>query len=260
MNYEGHPEVAGRSAHRPRLEGQHTVNVAQLTSRLEALLREASEAPEQRDEDPLLLGSEVRTAGELRTRFLALGAQATQTLDVLRAAPMTAFAHWEALPPQRPASTVRVRRVLSPTEPGSAGEDSVRFSELASMHLVVRDGAEALLAVPVEGTAHGDVVLAIHATHPALVDYLMVVFESAWAHALPQAHSLPGRLGDGFSQDELELLDQLLLGLTDSSIARELGLSVRTVQRRAGALQRRLGVSRRFQLGMRVGLDGFPAR
>lgn len=239
-------------------EGQRTVNVAQLTSRLEALLREASEAPEPRDENPLTLGSEVRSAAELRTLFVALGAQATQTLDVLGAAPAAAFAHWDALPPLRAASPVRVRRVLSPTEDGAPSDDALRFSELASTHLVVRDGAEALLAVP--AGLESEAVLAIHATHPALVDYLMVVFESAWAHALPRAHALPGRLGDGFSHEELELLDQLLLGLTDSSIARALGVSVRTVQRRAQALQRRLGVSRRFQLGMRVGLDGFPAR
>ncbi|WP_170219686.1 LuxR C-terminal-related transcriptional regulator [Leucobacter komagatae] len=237
------------------------MNVAQLTSRLEALLREASEAPGPRDENPLTLGSEVRSSAELRTLFVALGAQAKQTLDVLGAAPAAAFAHWDALPPLRAASPVRVRRVLSPTEDGTPSEDALRFSELASMHLVVRDGAEALLAVPTSAeNAESDAVLAIHATHPALVDYLMVVFESAWAHALPQAHALPGRLGDGFSHEELELLDQLLLGLTDSSIARALGVSVRTVQRRAQALQRRLGVSRRFQLGMRVGLDGFPAR
>ncbi len=234
------------------------MDVAQLTSRLEALLREASEAPGPQDEDPLTLGSEIRSAQELRTLFVALGAQARQTLDVLRAAPTAAFGHWDALPPLRAVSSVRIRRVLSVPDDGAPSEDGLRFSKLASTHLVVRDGAEALLAVATG--AESDEILAIHATHPALVDYLMVVFESAWAHALPQAYALPGRLGDGFSHEELELLDQLLLGFTDSSIARALGVSVRTVQRRAQALQRRLGVSRRFQLGLRVGLDGFPAR
>lgn len=237
------------------------MNVIQLTSRLEAIVREASEAPEapeRQSQDPLTLGSEMSSTAELRTLFAALGAQATETLDIVAAAPGGPFAHWDALPPLRPSGAVRVRRVVSPDAGRKAGDDCTRVSELAATHLVVRDGVEAILALPAES---GDgSALAVHATHPALVDYLMVVFESVWAHALTAARAIPGRLGDGFSQDELELLDQLLLGLTDSSIARELGVSVRTVQRRAQALQRRLGVSRRFQLGMRIGLDGFPAR
>ena len=57
----------------------------------------------------------------------------------------------------------------------------------------------------------------------------------------------------GEPTDETRLLLKLMAtGATDRAIARELGISERTVHRRIARLQLRLGVQSRFQLGALV--------
>ncbi|MFE3902834.1 helix-turn-helix transcriptional regulator [Streptomyces sp. NPDC059153] len=54
-----------------------------------------------------------------------------------------------------------------------------------------------------------------------------------------------------------QLLSYLSAGLTDESIARELGVSYRTVTRRIARLQEMLGARTRFQLGVQAGRRGW---
>ncbi len=52
------------------------------------------------------------------------------------------------------------------------------------------------------------------------------------------------------------LVTLMAAGLTDESIARELGVSERTVARRIARLQHDLGVHSRFQLGVQASRRG----
>jgi hypothetical protein len=90
--------------------------------------------------------------------------------------------------------------------------------------------------------------------HPsALLQALGALFDSLWARALP----LPLRLDevvsdDGPTTDEMRLLALLTTGVPDVVIARQLGLSYRTFQRRLHELMGRLGAETRFQAGIRA--------
>lgn len=234
---------------------QAPVNTAQLATRLEALLLEFGAATEHPEPAPHGIGHPIGTPAELTAAELAIARAATTSLDLFEPSARAAADGWAPLAPLRCGGGVRVRIVRAPaTEVAGPVDGAVRVSELVTARLLIRDRAEAVLATGGPGGTPGG---ALRATHPAVVDYLVTVFESVWEHALPSSEC-PAPAGRALSADDHELLDQLLLGRTDESIARALSVSVRTVQRRAAALQHRLGVSGRFQLGLRVGLGEVP--
>jgi DNA-binding CsgD family transcriptional regulator len=100
--------------------------------------------------------------------------------------------------------------------------------------------------------------------HPSgLLDALCEFFEVLWARALPLSAYLAGRpngAGDAPSSDEARLLALLTTGLTDQVMARQLGVSYRTFQRRLSGLMERLGAGTRFQLGMRAASLGWVSQ
>lgn len=81
----------------------------------------------------------------------------------------------------------------------------------------------------------------------ALVALARALFEELWQRAL----AVPGleRAGDQSSARRL-LLDRLARGVKDEQIARDLGLSLRTVRRRVAEVLEELGASSRFQAGV----------
>jgi len=84
-----------------------------------------------------------------------------------------------------------------------------------------------------------------------LLDALVALFEALWANATPLlAADGAVRQGDDNapSPQDLHLLSLLLAGLTDQAIAAQLGLSMRTVQRRVHDLIELAGVRTRLQL------------
>lgn len=100
--------------------------------------------------------------------------------------------------------------------------------------------------------------------HPSgLLDALCEFFEVLWARALPLSAYLAGRphgASDAPSPDEARLLALLTTGLTDQVMARQLGVSYRTFQRRLSGLMDRLGAGTRFQLGMRAASLGWVSQ
>ena len=84
--------------------------------------------------------------------------------------------------------------------------------------------------------------------HPGgLLDLLISVFDEYWANATDF-------LSDSAGADSLDIVDRdllklLLLGLTDAAVGSQLGISVRTVQRRIADLLGQAGVTTRVQLG-----------
>jgi hypothetical protein len=82
---------------------------------------------------------------------------------------------------------------------------------------------------------------------PALVAMVADLFERHWERAVP----LRSAVADGGVREErLEILEGLMLGAKDEAIARQLGVSLRTVRRRVAELMDELGAATRFQAGM----------
>jgi DNA-binding CsgD family transcriptional regulator len=81
---------------------------------------------------------------------------------------------------------------------------------------------------------------------PALVALVTDLFERYWEKAVP-IRSTPVGLG---RNERLEILEGLMLGAKDEALARQLGVSLRTVRRRVADLMDELGATTRFQAGM----------
>jgi sugar-specific transcriptional regulator TrmB len=80
----------------------------------------------------------------------------------------------------------------------------------------------------------------------ALLDGLLTLFDQHWQRAIP----LFAEAGAAGEPDDL--LAMLLTGMTDETIARRLGIGLRTVQRRVRALMDELGADTRFQAGFQA--------
>lgn len=97
-----------------------------------------------------------------------------------------------------------------------------------------------------------DGLLVVHSG--ALLELLSEVFEVTWAHAIPLRVTAGGLKDE--SADEQLVLNLLAAGLTDDAMARHLGVSVRTVQRRVREICARLGARTRFQAGLQARRHG----
>ncbi|MEU6151939.1 helix-turn-helix domain-containing protein [Actinosynnema sp. NPDC047251] len=86
-----------------------------------------------------------------------------------------------------------------------------------------------------------------------LLDALGALFESLWRQALPLAVHNHGSV----STQDARLLALLTTGMPDRSIAKQLGLSYRTFQRRLSDLMAALGAQTRFQAGLRAAAKGW---
>ncbi len=87
----------------------------------------------------------------------------------------------------------------------------------------------------------------------ALLDVVVELFEMTWRRAIPLRVDERDAVGpDGPNRDDRILLALMASGLTDQAIARHLGISERTVQRRIQRLCERLGAGTRFQAGLQA--------
>lgn len=117
------------------------------------------------------------------------------------------------------------------------------------LKLVVADRRSAMLPLT-SGPGVVDNALVIHAS--ALLDALVSLFEVLWRAAVPFPTS-NGQVPGGADVRENQVLALLAAGVTDESIARQLGVSARTVQRHIRAICDDLGAVTRFQAGLKVG-------
>ncbi|MEU2134494.1 helix-turn-helix transcriptional regulator [Streptomyces sp. NPDC018352] len=134
------------------------------------------------------------------------------------------------------------------------GEQARVFPDVALNVLVCDDRFAVLGVTAPDRTGHHSVVV----QPSGLLDGLIGVFESYWRMAVP----LPSagevfESGSGSMNEHRQLLSYLSAGLTDESIARELGVSERIVARRIARLQEMLGARTRFQLGVQAGRRGW---
>jgi hypothetical protein len=124
----------------------------------------------------------------------------------------------------------------------AAGED-VRITERLPPPIAVFGDEVALVAVSSRPGAFDGRILV---RAPALVSLVTELFERCWDTAMP-LRSTTVAVG---RNERLEILEGLTLGSTDEAMARQLGVSLRTVRRRVADLMTELGASTRFQAGM----------
>ncbi|MEU2513909.1 helix-turn-helix transcriptional regulator [Streptomyces syringium] len=153
---------------------------------------------------------------------------------------------------------------------GGVESARLRAVERVPAELVIADRRIALL--PLASHTAESAALVVHGG--ALLESLVNLFEDVWHEALPirpagadpgRACPLPGARisgpgAPGPDAVDLEVLALLLVGLTDASVAKQLGLGLRTVQRRVKRLMELAGVTTRLQLGWHAAEHGWTAR
>jgi sugar-specific transcriptional regulator TrmB len=147
------------------------------------------------------------------------------------------------------------RRVL--TGPGMAQQaaatvaagEQVHVADSLPLKMVIADRDLALLPLAPDGA--GMSALLVHAS--GLLEALVALFEAVWERSYP-LWTISGGDVEERPTGEVDDLDRhilalLLAGLTDQAVAGQLGVSLRTVQRRIRALMELAGVQTRIQLG-----------
>ncbi|MEU3980993.1 helix-turn-helix transcriptional regulator [Streptomyces sp. NPDC026672] len=138
-------------------------------------------------------------------------------------------------------------------------DGQVRVVDRVPARLVVADGSLAM--VPLTARTVEPAALVVHPS--GLLELLSGLFESVWRDALPVRFGVSGvteQQQDGPDGTDLEVLSLLLAGLTDASVAKQLDLGLRTVQRRVKRLMELTGVTTRLQLGWHAYEKGWVSR
>ena len=139
------------------------------------------------------------------------------------------------------------------------GFDADRLAELAlfaargeqsrtapvPMKLVLVDSSVALIP-SMRSYSAGQELRASITTHPMLVEALQFLFETVWEASVPILTTTSFSESDPRRQ---MLMSLLMTGSTDSAIATQLGINVRSVRRWISELMDELGVTTRLQLG-----------
>ena len=160
------------------------------------------------------------------------------------------------------ASVEMPGRITGDIRSGSARGEQDRVLPELPTKLVLVDDRLAILPV---ATPALDSAIIVH--HPALLSALAALFENLWQVALPletvalgaghAARAAHAAQAGQPSQEERNILALLTTGLPDDAVARQLGLSDRTYQRRIHDMMERLGARTRFQLARHAGRRGW---
>lgn len=135
-----------------------------------------------------------------------------------------------------------------------AGEQARVFPHV-SMNLTIVDDRWALISAKAADVQ--DIAAVVVHDSPFLTG-LAGVFEAFWRMAVPiTASTQVVPADDTPDRDTRRLLTYLSAGLTDEAIAREFGVSERTIARRISRLQETLGAQTRFQLGVQASRHGW---
>lgn len=143
---------------------------------------------------------------------------------------------------------------------GSTPGETGRILPRLPFKLLIADDDAALVGLA--GAAGQGEALVVRGS--LLVDAFVRLFELQWELALPIADvargggdGADGLGGDVLTEVERRLVAMLSSGMTDEAMARAIGLSHRTVQRRLADLARRVGAAGRFQLGVQAARRGW---
>ena len=147
--------------------------------------------------------------------------------------------------------------------PSVLGDEQVRVAETVPTRLLIADRSTVMLPLSepadgldaLDGTAgaadeRGPMALVSRA--PGLVTAMLGLFESIWQRAVPVRLSEQQMVAPAEPRPtalDLRILSLLLVGATDATIAKQLGLGLRTIQRRVAHMMDLAEVSTRLQLG-----------
>ncbi|MFF7632975.1 helix-turn-helix transcriptional regulator [Kitasatospora sp. NPDC008050] len=155
----------------------------------------------------------------------------------------------------RPSPRLSVRELLScPVSPEetASGEDNCLVRTVRTVwteldEVLIID--EAMALIPAPDAVHVTVV-----QNPSVVRQLVLFFEAARAQAAHPAESVP------IPGTEVELKQRIVRmlaeGAKDETVARRLGISLRTCRRHIAEILHQLGASSRFQAGVRAATLG----
>jgi DNA-binding CsgD family transcriptional regulator len=132
------------------------------------------------------------------------------------------------------------------------GEELRAAERLPMTQMILADRSAAL--IPVLGTPMTQAAVLIRSEE--FVRPLEAVFQATWEQSEAVDISEADPL-DRLGERSREVLVLLAAGLTDEAIARELGVTDRTVRRQVAGLCRKLRVDCRFQLGLEVARRGW---
>jgi len=125
--------------------------------------------------------------------------------------------------------------------------EEVRVLPSLPTRLFLADGSLALLPMYSHGERKVSGALLVHPS--GLLDLVNAMFEEAWRNA-PRLFAERAEVVEPVEAPvDRDLLKLLLLGLTDAAAGAQLGISVRTVQRRVAELMELAEVTTRIQLG-----------
>lgn len=152
---------------------------------------------------------------------------------------------------------VRLRSLgRAPADGDRSSRHATRFAQLGGMYrettrlphkLMIFDRRVALVAVDPFDLDHGTWEF----DDPAAVEPWVQMFLRHWATATdPRRHGVPDIV---LTPREKAVIALLAEGHTDSTAARQLGISPRTITYALRALMDRIGVENRFQLGLALG-------
>ncbi|MFE7131000.1 LuxR family transcriptional regulator [Streptomyces sp. NPDC057638] len=144
-------------------------------------------------------------------------------------------------------------RLTEVIEPCVMAGEQARVLPSVPVKLVIIDDAYALVSLSIQ---EADVHNSMLVVQPCgLLSALIALFEQSWRAAVPfQGHTTrPG----GLPPADRRLLWLLAGGADDEVIARELGISRRTLFRRLQTLMARLGAANRFQMALQAQRNGW---
>ncbi|MGY0007423.1 helix-turn-helix domain-containing protein [Micromonospora sp. I033] len=148
---------------------------------------------------------------------------------------------------------------LADVEQGVRAGEQARVLDRLPVRLAIVDGRTAVCPL-VSERGSGEPTAAVIG-RSQLLDALLALFESHWLMATPLGSSTPpaGPDGDGYrpDPDEARLLSLFVAGVPDKSIASQLGVSRRTVQRRLADLMALAGVDTRPGLAFQAARRGW---
>lgn len=236
--------------------------VAQLEAKRQGLLDLGDQLTAVWDEHHRDPGFEVLVGHEATGVFADLLDQAHVSVDGLLVDMSPPDGDPETVPnqPDAMARGVAVRAIYEANLLGNpagiaAIRDSVRLGEVARvmpsvpLSCLVVDGSLIAFIPPYDDYDSRELFLT---RHPGTVRAMKAMFEEFWALAIEVAPSAWEESNDSEAA-ESDVGDRILMlmaaGLPDRAIARELGMSQRTLGRRISDLQARLGAKSRFQLG-----------
>lgn len=136
--------------------------------------------------------------------------------------------------------------------------EQIRVADRLPLRMLVADRELALIPLASTEQEHRGQIGALLIHPSGLLDALLGLFDLSWTSARPlRATGSDAAARDGLDEMDLRVLTLMLSGLTDQAVGSQLGLSVRTVQRRVAALMDACSVSTRIQLGVQAERRGW---